>query len=86
MDRNGSCLDEQCEGRALRGRRWELVQRHGRSRTRTRKRPHNRTDFGNLVHPKTGERDGAVFVLFLQERKFSYYASDAQDRRNLGDG
>ena len=46
----------------------------------------NRTDFGTLVHPQTGERDGAVFVLFLQERKFSYYASDAQDRRNLGDG
>lgn len=46
----------------------------------------NRTDFGTLTHPQTGERDGAVFVLFLQERKFSYYASDAQDRRNLGDG
>ena len=46
----------------------------------------NRTDFGTLTHPQTGERDAAVFVLFLQERKFSYYASDAQDRRNLGDG
>ncbi len=46
----------------------------------------NRTDFGTLTHPQTGERNGAVFVLFLEERKFSYYASDAQDRRNLGDG
>lgn len=46
----------------------------------------NRTDFGKLAHPKTGELDGTVFVLFLQERKFSYFASDAQNRRNLGDG
>ena len=44
----------------------------------------NRTDFGKLEHPETHETDGAVFVLFLKERKFSYYASDAQDRRNLG--
>src|SRR5690606_13684705 len=40
----------------------------------------NRTGFGKLEHPKTGETDGAVFVLFLRERKFSYYGSDAQDR------
>ncbi len=46
----------------------------------------NRTDFGKFSNPQTGELDGAVFVLFLQERKFSYYASDAQHRRNLGDG
>ncbi len=46
----------------------------------------NRTDFGEFTHPKTGELDGTVFVLFLQERKFSYYASDAQNRRNLGEG
>lgn len=44
----------------------------------------NRTMFGNLEHPQTGEQDGAVFVLFLRERKLSYFSSDAQDRRNLG--
>lgn len=45
----------------------------------------NRTDFGNLENPKTGESDGAIFVLFLRERKFSYFGSDAQDRRGLGE-
>ncbi len=45
----------------------------------------NRTSFGKLEHPQTGETDGAVFVLFLEERKFSYYGSDAQDRRSLGE-
>ncbi|MGN6136870.1 MAG: hypothetical protein ACTHOU_20500, partial [Aureliella sp.] len=44
----------------------------------------NRTDFGKLENPVTHETDGTVFVLFLRERKFSYYASEAQDRRNLG--
>ena len=45
----------------------------------------SRTPFGTLEHPTTGETDGAVFVLFLDERKFSYFASDAQDRRSLGE-
>ena len=45
----------------------------------------NRTGFGKLENPQTHERDGAVFVLFLKERKFSYFASDAQDRRGLGE-
>ena len=45
----------------------------------------NRTDFGGLVHPTTGETDGAVFVLFLVERKFSYYGSDLHDQRGLGE-
>ena len=45
----------------------------------------NRTGFGELEHPVTGETDGAVFVLFLEERKFSYYGSDAHDRRELGE-
>lgn len=45
----------------------------------------NRTGFGNLEHPKTGESDAAIFVLFLRERKFSYFGSDAQDRRGLGE-
>ncbi|MCA9192837.1 MAG: hypothetical protein KDB03_13770 [Planctomycetales bacterium] len=45
----------------------------------------NLTDFGRLTNPVTAEADGAVFVLFLKERKFSYFASEAQDRRNLGE-
>ncbi len=45
----------------------------------------NRTNFGKLVNAETNESDGAVFVLFLQERKFSYFASDAQDTRDLGE-
>jgi len=44
----------------------------------------NRTGFGALEHSTTKEKDGAIFVLFLRERKFSYFASDAQDRRGLG--
>lgn len=45
----------------------------------------NRTAFGEWVHPETGESDGAILALFLKERKFSYFASDAQDRRRLGE-
>ena len=48
-------------------------------------RLNNQTDFGSLTHEKTGEASGAVFVLFLKERKFSYYGSDVHDRRNLGE-
>lgn len=43
-----------------------------------------KTGFGELIHPETGEANGASFVLFLEERKFSYYGSDAYDRRGLG--
>ncbi len=42
------------------------------------------SQFQQLVHPQTLEPDGAVFVLFLRERKFSYRASLAQERRGLG--
>ncbi len=45
----------------------------------------NRTDFGGLMNAETQETDGAVFVLFLTERKFSYYGSDIHDRRELGE-
>ena len=44
----------------------------------------NRTRFGEWEHPATGETDGAVFVLFLDEQVISYYGSVAQDRRQLG--
>lgn len=45
----------------------------------------NQTDFGVQLHPQTHEPDGAIFVLFRQEKKFNYFASDAQDRRYLGE-
>lgn len=43
-----------------------------------------RTGFNELIDQRTGETNGAVFVLFLEERKFSYYSSVAQDVRRLG--
>ncbi|MGN6543955.1 MAG: hypothetical protein ACTHK7_02825 [Aureliella sp.] len=45
----------------------------------------NRTDFGKLEHPVTHQADGTVFVLFLKERKLSYFASAAQDCHSLGE-
>ena len=45
----------------------------------------NRTGFGNLENAQTGESDGAIFILFLRDKKFSYFGSDAQDRRGLGE-
>ncbi|WP_164016038.1 hypothetical protein [Pyxidicoccus trucidator] len=45
----------------------------------------NRTHFGALRHPRTGEQDGAIFLLSLEERNLSYFGSDAQDRRELGE-
>ena len=40
--------------------------------------------FTSQVHPVSGEQDGAVFILFLKQRKFSYRSSEAQNRRGLG--
>lgn len=45
----------------------------------------NTTAFGDLTDARTGERNGAFFILYLKERKFTYYASDAHDRRQLGE-
>ena len=45
----------------------------------------NQTGFGNLQDPRTKESNGAFFILFLEERKFSYFASEAFDRRGLGE-
>jgi len=45
----------------------------------------NKTPFGGIEHPETGEAYGAFFVLFLKDRTFSYYGSDVFDRRGLGD-
>lgn len=41
--------------------------------------------FSQLVDSRTRERNGAIFVLYLAERKLSFYASDAFDRRSLGE-
>ena len=40
--------------------------------------------FRGQTNSVTGEQDAAVFILFLNERKFSYRASEAQSRRGLG--
>ncbi len=45
----------------------------------------NRTAFSELRDPRTGQANGAVFVLFLEERKFSYFASETYDSRSLGE-
>ncbi len=45
----------------------------------------NQTAFGSFTDARTSERNGAFFVLFLDERKFSYFGSEAQDRRGLGE-
>ncbi len=45
----------------------------------------NQTAFSQLVDPRTHEHDAAFFILFLREHKLSYYGSDAQDRRGLGE-
>lgn len=45
----------------------------------------NQTGFGNLVDSRTGQANGAIFALFLAERKFSYFASEAHDSRRLGE-
>jgi hypothetical protein len=43
------------------------------------------TGFGAMRHPETGELNGAYFILFLEERKLSYHASEVYDRRRLGE-
>jgi len=40
--------------------------------------------FRSQTNAVTGEQDAAVFVLYLNERKFAYRASEAQSRRGLG--
>ena len=40
--------------------------------------------FRGQTNAVTGEPDAAVFILFLNERRFSYRASEAQSRRGLG--
>lgn len=45
----------------------------------------NLTSFGTQQDSRTGESNGAIFALSLGDRNFSYFASDAQDRRGLGE-
>lgn len=45
----------------------------------------NQTVFGQFMDERTGQRNGAFFVLYLKERKFGYYASEAFDERGLGE-
>ncbi|MEW6301854.1 MAG: hypothetical protein AB1705_00170 [Verrucomicrobiota bacterium] len=45
----------------------------------------NETPFGLLTDPRTQEKNGAVFVLFLKDRQFSYFGSDVYDNRGLGE-
>ena len=40
--------------------------------------------FRSQTNPVTGEQDATVFILFLEQRSFSYRASQAQNRRGLG--
>ena len=44
----------------------------------------NKSSFGDLKDTRTGQSNGAAFVLFLAERKFSYIGSEAHDTRGLG--
>ncbi len=43
------------------------------------------TAFGERTHPQTGEKNGAYFILYLEERKLAYHASEAYDNRRLGE-
>lgn len=43
------------------------------------------TSFAELRDKRTGEKNGAIFVIFLKERKFWYSASEVFDRRGLGE-
>ncbi len=45
----------------------------------------NMPAFASLKDARTGQPNGAIFILFLQERKFSYFGSEVFDRRGLGE-
>jgi hypothetical protein len=45
----------------------------------------NQTTFGEARDPRTQEPNAAIFVLALKDRRLSYFGSDAQDRRGLGE-
>ena len=77
MDTGSSQAYHSVEGRLMSGMdACEYALGHGLA---------NRTQFGEQIHEQTGETNGAVFILYLAERKFNYLSSDAQDRRGLGE-
>jgi hypothetical protein len=43
------------------------------------------TGFAEHTHPETAEKNGAYFILYLEERKLAYHASEAYDNRRLGE-
>ncbi|WP_411845268.1 hypothetical protein AAFN60_15985 [Roseibacillus persicicus] len=43
-----------------------------------------KTGFGSLRDQSTGERNGVFFVIYLAERKFSYFGGDQYEKRGLG--
>ena len=45
----------------------------------------NQTGFGALKNKRTGEPDGAILVISVRDRRTSYFGSDAQDNRGLGE-
>ncbi len=45
----------------------------------------NQTALGQQVDSRTGEPNTAIFVLALKDRRLSYFASEAQDKRGLGE-
>lgn len=45
----------------------------------------NKQGFAAQKDLRTAQSNGAVLVIFLTERKFSYFGSDAQDHRGLGE-
>lgn len=44
----------------------------------------NKSGLGELKDARTGQTNGAAFVLFLEEKTFSYIGSEAQNTRGLG--
>lgn len=43
------------------------------------------TGFAEHTHPETAEKNGAYFILYLEEQKLAYHASEAYDNRRLGE-
>lgn len=43
-----------------------------------------RPDFKALTDQRTGEKNGVILAIYLEERKFSYWAAEAYERRGLG--
>lgn len=45
----------------------------------------HKTGFTALKDVRAGQPNGAIFVVFLRERKFAYFGSDVFDQRGLGE-